>query len=531
MKKILLILPLISFLLRVEAGTTWTNISDHGADPTGHIKCTAIINHLIDSLAGKGGGTLFFPSGTFLTGPIIMKSNITLYIDAGSTIAFSDDFDDYLPMVQSRWEDVRVKNFKSQIYAYRCENIAIRGDGHLEGQGQKWWDFMRSVNSKQSVDNKWQQIFKKENEELLAKNAYISSKNNFLRPPMVTTYECKNVLIEGVSFSNPPFWTIMPAFTDNITITGITIENPGNSPNTDGIDPSSCKNVHISNCHISVGDDCIVIKSGRDEDGRAANSATENITITNCTMLKGHGGVVIGSEMSGGVRRIAISNCVFDGTDIGIRIKTMRGRGGVVEDILVSNVIMNNIVNEGILITLRYQRTQPEPLSERTPSVKNVNLSGINIQGARRPIAVYGLEERDVSGIRISDISSFSRMGILLENSSGVSLHDIRMDIKEGSPLEAKDSKRIVWDMVTVVSPVKDLPLLKLVNCQDVKVSNCYQQENIPVYVSEDAACNSIYIINNAFPGTISLHNNRGKNIVTNNNIFINKSNTKTQTN
>jgi hypothetical protein len=531
MKKIVLVLVLASFLLRCEAESAWTNISAHGADPTGQTKCTAVINHLIDSLAGSGGGTLFFPAGTFLTGPIIMKSNITLYIDAGSIIKFSDDFDDYLPMVQSRWEDVRVKNFKSQIYAYRCENIAIRGDGHLEGQGQKWWELMRSVNSKQSAENKWQQIFKKENEELLARNAYIRSKNNFLRPPMVTTYECKNVLIEGVSFSNPPFWTIMPAFTDNITITGITIENPGNSPNTDGIDPSSCKNVHISNCHISVGDDCIVIKSGRDEDGREANSPTENITITNCTMLKGHGGVVIGSEMSGGVRRVAISNCVFDGTDIGIRIKTMRGRGGIVEDIQVSNVIMNNIVNEAILITLRYQTTQPESLSERTPSVTNVNLSGINIKGAMRPIAIYGLAERDVSEIGFSDIYSSSRMGILLENSSGVSFHNIRMSVKEGSPLEAKDSKRIVWDMVAVTTPVKDLPFIKLINCQDVRVSNCYQQDNMPAYVSEDAKCNSIYIINNVLPGANSLYNNKGKNIVTENNIFLNKSYTKTQTN
>lgn len=348
---------------------------------------------------------------------------------------------------------------------------------------------------------------------------------------MITTYECKNVLIEGVSFSNPPFWTIMPCFTENVTITGITIENPGNSPNTDGIDPSSCKNVHISNCHISVGDDCIVIKSGRDEDGREANSPTENITITNCTMLRGHGGVVIGSEMSAGVRRVVISNCVFDGTDIGIRIKTMRGRGGVVEDILVSNVIMNNIVNEGILITLRYQKTQPEPLSVRTPSVSNVNLSGIYIKGASRPVAIYGLEERDVSAIGFSDITSFSRMGILLENSSGVSFHDVNMSITEGSPLEAKDSKKILWDRVTVASPAGDVPFLKLVNCQDVNVSNCYQQDNIQVYVSEDEACNAIYIINNVLPGTLSLTSNKGKNIITSNNIYLNKSYTKTQTN
>ncbi len=528
MKKLLITMLLLFLLSSIQSQTVWTNIASHGADRAGNIKCTGIINHLIDSLAGSGGGTLFFPAGTFLTGPIIMKSNITLYVDAGSTIKFSDDFDDYLPMVQSRWEDVRVMNFKSQIYAYKCENIAIRGDGHLDGQGQKWWDFMRSVNSKKPVENKWQEIFKKENSELLAKNEYLRSRNNFLRPPMVTIYECKNVLIEGVSFSNPPFWTIMPAFTNNITITGITIENPGNSPNTDGIDPSSCKNVHISNCHISVGDDCIVIKSGRDKDGWEAGSPTENVTITNCTMLKGHGGVVIGSEMSGGVKRVTISNCVFEGTDRGIRIKTMRGRGGVVEDIRVSNVSMYNMINEGILITLRYQATKPEPLSERTPAVNNVQLSGINIRGAQRPIAIYGLEEKNVSEISFNDIQIFSERGILLENASGISFHNIKMDIKKGSPLEAKDSKKIGWDMIAVTTPVKELPFLKLINCQDINVSNCFQPENIPVYVSEDEKCSGIYIINNVLPGTVLLHNNKGKNIVTQNNIILNKSKTLT---
>src|SRR5664280_47771 len=338
MKKIVYLLVLMAFTLQSLAQSVWTNAKDRGADATGNKKCTKVLNDLITELSAKGGGTLFFPAGTFFTGPIIMKSNITLWLDAGATVKFSNDFDDYLPMVQSRWEDVRVKNFASQVYAYKCENIAIRGRGHFEGQGKKWWDFMRTASYEQQPQSKWQETFKKENEELLARNAYIRAKNNFLRPPMITTYECKNVLIEGVSFSNPPFWTIMPAFTDNLTITGITIENPSNSPNTDGIDPSSCRNVHISNCHITVGDDCIVIKSGRDEDGREAASPTENITITNCTMLRGHGGVVIGSEMSGGVKRVAITNCVFEGTDRGIRLKTMRGRGGVIEDLLVSNI-------------------------------------------------------------------------------------------------------------------------------------------------------------------------------------------------
>jgi polygalacturonase len=495
-------------------------VVDHGADPGGIKSCTNTINMLIDSLAGRGGGTLFFPAGTFLTGPIVMKSNITLYLDGGSTIRFSDNFDEYLPMVPSRWEDVRVKNFKSQIYAYQCENISIRGRGHLDGQGKKWWDFMTNVITKKLDNSKWQEIFKKENADLLAKNEYIRGKNNFLRPPMITTYECKNVLIEGVSFSNPPFWTIMPAFTDNITITGITIENPSDSPNTDGIDPSSCRFVHISNCHISVGDDCIVIKSGRDADGREAERPTENVTITNCTMLNGHGAVVIGSEMSGGVKRITISNCVFEGTDRGIRIKTIRGRGGDVEDIRISNIAMYNMVNEGILITLRYQVTQPEPLSERTPAVNNIHLSGIIIRNAQRPVAIYGLEERDVSQISFSDMQIFSTRGILLENSSGVSFHDINMEIKEGNPLEAKDSKKISWDMVTVTTPLIGVPYLKLTNCQDIRVTNCYQSQEIPIFIAEDEKSEKLYVTNNILPGTSLLFSNKGKNLNALNNIL-----------
>ncbi|MCX6335234.1 MAG: glycoside hydrolase family 28 protein [Bacteroidia bacterium] len=518
MKKTFLVLLMVAATLLTQSQSVWTNVREKGADPTGKVKCTKIISDIISDLSSKGGGTLFFPAGTYLTGPIIMKSNITLWADAGAVIKFSDDFDDYLPMVQSRWEDVRVKNFVSQIYAYQCENISIRGRGHFEGQGQKWWDFLRT--SMQQPPSKWQEIFIKENEALLAKNTYIKARNNFLRPPMVTTYECKNVLIEGVSFSNPPFWTIMPAFSDNITITGITIENPSGSPNTDGIDPSSCRNVHISNCHITVGDDCIVIKSGRDEDGREAARPTENITITNCTMLRGHGGVVIGSEMSGNVKRVTITNCVFEGTDRGIRIKTMRGRGGVIEDILVSNIVMNNMINEGVLITLRYQRTNPEPLSERTPACNNVRISNIQVRGGQRPVAIYGLEERDVNQISFSNMETLTTRGILVENGSDISFHDIKMQISEGNALEAKDSKNISWDKITVVTPLPDLPFLKLTNCNGVRVTNCYQPEAIPVLINEDEKTENIIVANNIFPGTTALTNNKGKNISVSNNIL-----------
>ena len=148
MKRVLLILVFCSVAIMAQSQNVWTNVKDRGADATESVKCTKIINDIIGELSAKGGGTVFFPAGTFFTGSIIMKSNITLWLDAGAIVKFSDDFDDYLPMVQSRWEDVRVKNFVSQVYAYQCENISIRGRGHFEGQGKKWWDFMRSVNAK-----------------------------------------------------------------------------------------------------------------------------------------------------------------------------------------------------------------------------------------------------------------------------------------------------------------------------------------------------------------------------------------------
>ena len=200
----------------------------------------------------------------------------------------------------------------------------------------------------------------------------------------------------------------------------------------------------------------------------------------------------------------------------------MRGRGGIVEDIRVSNIVMNNMVNEGVLITLRYQKTEPEPLSERTPAVNNVQISGINIRGAQRPVAIYGLEERDVSQISFSDMQIFSGRGILVENGSDISFHDIRMEIKEGNALEAKDSKKISWDKVTVTTPKLDLPFLKLANCKDVRVTNCYQSENIPLLVSEDEKTEYIIIGNNILPSTISLVSKKGKNIITENNITLN---------
>lgn len=513
MKHRYLILLLFIFF-QAELQAQWINVRESGADDSGQVKCTDMIRHLIDSLAEKGGGTLYFPSGTFLTGPIIMRTNITLYLDAGAVIRFSDDFDDYLPMVPTRWEEVRVKNFLSPIYAYRSRNMSIRGDGHFEGQGQRWWDAWFSVRRGEMTGSKWQEYFINENEELLKKNEHLQRTGYFLRPPLLTMYECQDILIEGVSFSNPPFWTLMPAFCDNVTITGITIENPGESPNTDGIDISSCRNVHISNCHISVGDDCIVIKSGRDEDGREADRPTENVTITNCTMLKGHGGVVIGSEMSGDVRRVAISNCTFEGTDRGIRLKTMRGRGGVIEDVRVSNVVMYNIVDDGITINLRYQPADPEPFSERTPVVRNIHISDMIIRNAGRAITIYGLEESVVSQVSFRDMEISAGKGILIEHSSGISFNDVRMNITEGSLVDCHHSSELSFDKLSTGTLKSNIPFYTFTDCSMVRVSNNYFPGELNRFIEADEKCGTIYLVNNILPNARLLSTSKKETVI-----------------
>lgn len=384
-----------------------------GAVTDGTTVNTRLINSTIERLAGEGGGTLFFPAGRYLTGPIRLKSNITLELEAGATLLFSTNFDDYLPFVEVRHEGVMMKSFCPLIYATDAENITIKGEGTLDGQGKAWWDEFFKVlidlrdNGKRDV-NKYQPLFEKENDV-----KKIASETNedwhgtldrrFFRPPFIQPIRCKNVRIEGVKIINSPFWTVNPEFCDNVTVDGVTIHNV-DSPNTDGINPESCRNVHISNCHISVGDDCITIKSGRDLQARNLAAPCENITVTNCTMLSGHGGVVIGSEMSGSVRHVTISNCVFEGTDRGIRLKSTRGRGGVVEDIRVSNVVMKDIKKEALTFNLKYSRMPQEPKSERTPVFRNIHISGITVVDVNVPIEIVGLEEAPITDIVLRDI-------------------------------------------------------------------------------------------------------------------------------
>lgn len=475
-----------------------------GADDSGEKLNTQLINNTIADLSAKGGGTLYFPAGKYLTGAIKLKSNITIELESGATLLFSDNFDDYLPFVDMRYEGVMMKSFSPLLYAVEEENITIKGRGTIDGQGKKWWDeFYRVIVDLQKNGikdlNKYQPLWDKENntEELyrLTNSDYVNTLNRrFFRPPLFQTIRCENIRIEGITIMNSPFWTINPEFCENITVTGVTINNPP-SPNTDGINPSSCRNVHISDCHISVGDDCITIKSGRDEQARNLAIPCENITITNCTMLSGHGGVVIGSEVSGDVRKVVISNCVFDGTDRGIRLKSTRGRGGIVEEIRVSNIVMKNIQKEAIIMNLMYSKMDPEPVSERTPVFRNIHISNLTGTEVNKAIEVVGLEEMPVSDISFSNINIQSKQGATIENAKNVTLKDIRIDTS--SPFKIAHSENVMLNNVWTGTPDNEKPLITVQDSKDLIIQGCFPMAGNRSFLRLDGKNEGVVLMNN----------------------------------
>lgn len=479
MKGMMLLIIFTGSIFTMQAQPFY-NVLDYGAKNDSSRISTKSIAAAISAASAKGGGTVYFPAGKYLTGPIHLKSNITIFIDAGAELHFSDHFDDYLPFVESRYEGVDVTSFSPLFYAYKAENISIIGRGLINGHGKKWWDFVEGYKEGQPR-SKWQYLFDSLNKNILLPDDPRQMKRGFLRPPFIQPMYCKNVLIEGITIVNSPFWTVNPEFCENVTINAVTINNP-HSPNTDGINPESCRYVRISNCHISVGDDCITIKSGKDIPGRTRNMAAENYTITNCTMLSGHGGVVIGSEMSGGVKKITISNCVFDGTDRGIRLKTARGRGGVVEEIRVDNIIMKNIRDQAIVLDMQYAKTSPEPVSERTPKFRNIHFSNITAQ-TNEAIFINGLAEMPVEDISFNDIQFDAQTGAHIREAKNISFHNVRITTKEGSSLVAENVKGLTINGVHTLQPLKGIATLSLNNVEDVFLYNCNAARNTDIFL------------------------------------------------
>ena len=479
MKK--LILLLIGTVLILPARAETLNILKIGGKNDGKTLNTKAIAKGIERLSAQGGGTLYFPAGTYLTGPITMKSNITLHIDAGAVLSFTDDFDAYMPYVEMRFEGVVMNSFHPLIGGWDAENICLKGEGILEGNGNAWWQEHYRVETEVAQGGaknptRWQKAFLEANPDLTLepqsdwKNTLA---RHFFRPPFVQFFRCRNIRIEGLLFRNSPFWTINPEFCDNLTIDGVTINNP-HSPNTDGINPESCRNVHISNCHISVGDDCITIKSGRDLQGRQYATPCENITITNCTMLNGHGGVVIGSEMSGDVRKVTISNCVFDGTNRGIRLKSSRGRGGIVEEIRVNNIVMKDIQDEAIILTLFYGRSTEEPVSDRTPIFRNIHIANMTGSEVNSLGGIVGIPEMPISNISISNVNIDAKSGMRIRDAENLTFNDFTLSTQQGPALSMENVREVYIDNVRTYKPNADAPVMSFLNVRDVLIRGCF---------------------------------------------------------
>lgn len=409
---------------------------------------------------------------------------------------FSTIFEDYLPFVKVRWEGVFMNSLSPLIYADKAENITIKGRGVIDGQGHTWWKESRRLideirkDGKTSATNKLQQMWLDANKGIKVSPYYESTlERKFFRPPFIQFHESKNILIEGITIINSPFWTINPIGCDDLLIHGVTINNPSSNPkghNTDGINPESCRNVRISDCFLSVGDDCITIKSGRDEDGRNYGRPCENITITNCIMLAGHGGVVIGSEMSGGVKKVTISNCVFNGTDAGIRLKSSRGRGGIVEEIRVDNIVMNNIQRNAFIFDLFYDKdSKEEPVSERTPVFRNIHISNVTGSDVKKIGYITGINEMPISEISFSNINMVAENGFTAKTAKNITFHNIDFSVKKGAALAFDECQDIIIDNVHSKAPLANQPIIELNKVSNGFINNCIQLTKADIFCKE----------------------------------------------
>lgn len=393
------------------------DVRAHGAAGDGKTLDTVAFRQAIVAVQQVGGGTVLVPRGVYLVEPIDMVSNMTLHLDEGAILLFSDDPDHY-PLVDTRWEGILRQGRRPLLWAKGCENVSITGKGIIDGQGHRWWLAIQ--------ERRRQRDAARRAGTTLPANVPAPDDPTTRRPPLVQFRDCNNVLIDGVTMQNSPFWTCHILLSDNITVRNARFLAPEDGPNTDAIDIDSCRNVLVENCYADVGDDAFTLKSGRNEDGRRVGRPTENVTIRNCTVAHAHGGVVIGSEMSGDVRNIRFHDCTFNGTDAGVRIKTMRGRGGVVEDIVARNIRMNNVGNT-FIITMRYQNVPQEPVSERTPTVRNVLIENITAQNSRSAGIILGLEERDVENLTLRNLDITAREGMVCSYGSNVHFDGVKL--------------------------------------------------------------------------------------------------------
>ncbi len=391
------------------------SLTQYGAKGDGKTLCTEAFSKAIDELSRQGGGRLSVPQGVWFTGPIVLKSHVDLHLEKGAVILFSGDMDLY-PVIETNYEGELRKHCQSPVSAVGQTDIAISGQGIIDGNGICW----RPLKKEKVTEGQWKKFTSKGGVFPRSTMWYPSEERVKMRPVLLYLESCRNVLLQGVTFQNSPNWCLHPLLCENLIVDQVMVRNPAYAQNGDAIDVESCRNVLVVNSSFDAGDDGICLKSGRDEQGRRRGRPTENVVVDGCTVFNGHGGFVVGSEMSGGVRNIWVNDCQFLGTDAGLRFKSCRGRGGVVENIYIRNISMADILGDAVTFDLFYggksvieqlesgeriNNIAAEPVGEGTPVFRNIDIQHVVCRGAHRALWFNGLPEMPISDIRLSDIT------------------------------------------------------------------------------------------------------------------------------
>jgi hypothetical protein len=422
--------PLANFV-RPQFPEKTFDVLTYGADPTGAAVSTEAFRKAVSAAASAGGGTVLVPKGNYLSGPVHLASNVNLHLAEGAVLGFSQNFNDYLPVVFTRWEGLELYNYSPLIYAKDCENVAVTGSGKLDGRGAAWWPW------KKTQKDAAKRLYDLASRGVPPRDRVFGTEGG-LRPSFIQTVNCKNVLIEGVTITNGPMWTIHPVYSENVIVRRVNVVTEG--PNNDGVNPDSSRNVLVEDSFFSTGDDCVVIKSGLNEDGWRVGRPSENIIVRRLRGERGHGGVVMGSEMSGGVRNVAVEDCDFTGTDRGLRIKSMRGRGGFVENVYYDNVRHKDIRLMVVEITSFYASSTLEPLTQTPPRIRGIHVSNVTAHGAKFAAQITGLPEAPLEDITFDRVQIEADEGVRVTDAKGLKFTDSKVLPKKGAPFRFESS-------------------------------------------------------------------------------------------
>jgi polygalacturonase len=408
------------------------NLQRFGAKNDGVTDSTAAFKRAIDECTKAGGGKVLVPAGTYLTGAIHLKNNVNLEVAQGATIKFSQNPKDYLPVVFSRWEGVELFNYSPFIYAFEQRNIAVTGEGTLDGQSdnEHWWPWNGRAQYGWKPELKHQRLDRNALFAMAEKGVPVRDRvfgeGHYLRPQFIQPYRCENVLIDGVTIQNSPMWEIHPVLCRNVTVQNVKINSHG--PNNDGCDPESCTDVLIKDCYFDTGDDCIAIKSGRNADGRRLRAPTENIIVQGCQMKDGHGGITVGSEISGGVRNLFAENCKLDSPNLdhALRVKNNAMRGGLLEHLHFRNIEVGEVAHAVITIDFNYEEGAKGAF---TPVVRDYTVANLRSGKSKHAVDVQGLDHAPISNLRLTNCT-FDNVaaGSIVKNVQDATLKNVKVN-------------------------------------------------------------------------------------------------------